>query len=67
MGSLCISKNIIANLPSDITADIAALEPFDDNKHIEELHQYGSSVYYVGSKRCKILKQLDIYKNVKKL
>lgn len=66
-GVYVLVKNMIANLPSDITADIAALEPFDDDKHIKELEKYGSKVYYVGSKRNKILKQLDIYKNVKKI
>jgi hypothetical protein len=53
-GVYVLVKNIIANLPSDITADIAALEPFDDEKHIS----YGTKVYYVGSNRNKIHKQL---------
>ncbi|MCR5226132.1 MAG: glycosyltransferase [Eubacterium sp.] len=66
-GVYVLVKNIIANLPSDIKADIAALEPFDDNRHINELELYGSKVYYVGSKRNKILKQLDIYKNIKRI
>lgn len=66
-GVYVLVKNIIANLPPNITADIAALEPFDDNKHIKELENYGSTVYYVGSKRNKILKQLDIYRNVKRI
>ena len=66
-GVYVLVRNIIANLPSDITADIAALEPFDDDKHIEELESYGSRVNYVGSKRNKILKQLDIYRNVRRL
>ena len=66
-GVYVLVKNIIANLPSDITADIAALEPFDDENHIKELESYGSKVYYVGSKRNKIHKQFDIYKNVKRI
>ncbi len=66
-GVYVLVKSIISNLPSNITADIAALEPFDDNKHIEEFNKNGSDVYYVGSKKNKILKQLDIYKNVKKI
>lgn len=66
-GVYVLVKNIIASLPSDITADIAALEPFDDEKHIKELEGYGTKVYYVGSKRNKLLKQIDIYKNVKRI
>lgn len=66
-GVYVLVTNIIKNLPDGITADIAALEPFDDNNHIEELKKYGTTVYYVGSARNKILKQLDIYRNVKKL
>lgn len=66
-GVYVLVKNIIENLPNDITADIAALEPFDDYKHITEFEQYGSSVYYVGSNRNKILKQLDIYRNIKRI
>lgn len=64
-GVYVLVKNIIANLPSDITADIAALEPFDDEKHIKELESCGSKVCYVGSKRNRIFKQWDIYRNVK--
>lgn len=66
-GVYVLVTNIIKNLPGGITADIAALEPFDDNKHIEELEKLGTTVYYVGSKRNRIFKQLDIYRNVKKL
>lgn len=66
-GVYVLVKNIIRLLPENIKADIAALEPFDKEEHIEEFRTYGSTVYYVGSKRNKLLKQLDIYKNVKKL
>ena len=66
-GVYVLVKNIIKYLPSYINADIAALEPFDDDNHIKELNGYGSNVYYVGSNRNKILKQIEIYRNVKKL
>ena len=66
-GVYVLVKSIIQYLPKHIRADVAALEPFDDKNHITELNEYGSEVYYVGSKRNKVLKQIDIYRNIKQL
>ena len=66
-GVYVLVRSIIQYLPKCIKADIAALEPFDNMNHITELNRYGTEVYYVGSKRNKILKQIDIYRNIKQL
>ncbi len=66
-GVFVLVRSIIKNMPNDFKVDIAALEPFDEKKHIDEFNECGSEVYYVGSRRNKIWKQFDIFKNVKKL
>lgn len=57
-------RNIIMHKPDDIQIDLAAIEPFDYQSNIDELHQYGSEVYYVGYKGNKFKKQKVIQNNL---
>lgn len=66
-GVYVLVRDIVKRLPDHIKADIAALEEFDDPNHIEQFKKYDCNVYYVGYRKNKLLKQIKIYKNVKKL
>ena len=66
-GVYALMSRIIAKMPDDIQIDIAALEPFERQDHIDFLKKYGCDVYYVGSDTNKIVKQLYIYNAVNTL
>ncbi|MBO7681271.1 MAG: glycosyltransferase, partial [Clostridia bacterium] len=52
---------------ADTVLDIACIEPFEKQEHIDELAAYGSSVHYVGYAGNKIKKQFVIFQKLKKL
>ncbi len=66
-GVYSLVRNIIKNAPQTIRIDIAALEPFEDERNIQELREYGCSVYFVGYRGNKILKQFICFRNLFKL
>ncbi len=66
-GVFSLVRTVIANKPDDIKIDIACIEEFENPKNIEYFATFGTSVYFIGSKKNKILKQLDVYNNLRRL
>lgn len=66
-GVFSLVLSVIRNCPDGVRLDIGALEPFEKQAHIDELKRMGSEVHYLGYDGNKLLKQLMIFRNVRKL
>ena len=66
-GVYSLVRNVILAKEADTVLDIACIEPFEKQEHIDELAAYGSSVHYVGYAGNKIKKQFVIFQKLKKL
>ena len=67
-GVYSLIRNVIRNnSDKNKIIDIASIAEFEDKADIEELKKYNCSVYFVGSKKSKLLRFYNIYRNTKKL
>ena len=66
-GVYSLVKNVIEHKSAHENIDIASLEHFENEKDIEILNDLGCKVYFVGHDGNKLLKQIYIYINLKKL
>ena len=66
-GVYSLVRNVILTRPEGVQMDIACIEPFEQEAHIEELAQYGCAVHYVGFAGNKIKKQFVVIRNLRKL
>ena len=48
-GVYSLVRNVILAKPAGTTLDIACIEPFEQQKNIDELADHGCTVHYVGS------------------
>lgn len=63
-GVYSLVKNLIINKEKGIKIDIATIEPFENPDNIKYLKSFGCSVYYIGYRRNKILKQFYCFRNL---
>ena len=63
-GVYSLVRNVILSRPEGVKMDIACIEPFEKQEHIDELAQYGCDVHYVGANVNKIKKQFAIVRNL---
>ena len=66
-GVYSLVRNVILAKPAGTTLDIACIEPFEQQKNLDELADHGCTVHYVGYAGNKIKKQFVIIKNLKQL
>ena len=66
-GVYSLVRNVILAKPAGTTLDIACIEPFEQQKNIDELADHGCTVHYVGYAGNKVKKQFVIIQNLKKL
>lgn len=66
-GVYSLVRNVILAKPAGMTLDIACIEPFEQQKNIDELAAHGCTVHYVGYAGNKIKKQFVIIQNLKQL
>lgn len=66
-GVYSLVRNVILAKPEDTTLDIACIEPFEQQKNIDELAAHGCTVHYVGYAGNKVKKQFVILRNLKQL
>ena len=66
-GVYSLVRNVILAKPEGTTLDIACIEPFEQQKNIDELAAHGCTVHYVGYAGNKVKKQFVIIKNLKQL
>lgn len=66
-GVYSLVKNLIINKEKGIQIDIATIEPFENPDNIKYLKGFGCSVYYIGYRRNKILKQFYCFRNLHRL
>ena len=66
-GVYSLVRNVILAKPGGTTLDIACIEPFEQQKNIDELAEHGCTVHYVGYAGNKIKKQFVIIQNLKNL
>lgn len=67
-GVYSLVNNVIQhNLDNKRTIDIASIAEFEDKNDIDELNKKNCSVFFVGSKRSKILRFYNIYKKTRAL
>lgn len=63
-GVYSLIRSVIMQKPSDLSIDVACIEPFENKSNIDELNAYGTNVYYVGYAGNKIKKQKVITDNL---
>lgn len=66
-GVYSLVRNVILAKGPEVALDIACIEPFEQQAHIDELKRYGCDVHYVGYAGNKVLKQFVIIKNLRSL
>ena len=66
-GVFSLIKNVIIKHNHSIKIDIAAIEKFQNEENIHLLERHGTSIFYVGRKGNKIVKQFFCYYNLKKI
>lgn len=66
-GVFSLIKNIIINNDFSMDIDIAAIEKFVNEDNVKQLEKYGTSIYYIGRKGNKLIKQIFCYRNLKRL
>lgn len=66
-GVYSLVRNVILAKGPEVTLDIACIEPFEQQAHVDELKQYGCKVHYVGYAGNKIKKQFVIIRNLRML
>ena len=66
-GVYSLVRNVIMKKTAGVTMDIACIEPFEQQAHIDELAEYGCAVHYVGFAGNKIKKQFVIIRNLRSL
>ena len=64
-GVYSLVRNVILAKPAGTTLDIACIEPFEQQKNIDELADRGCMVHYVGYAGNKVKKQFVIIQNLK--
>ena len=65
-GVYSLVKSVIQNKDDSNIIDIASIEKFENESNIENLKEYGTTVYYVGYSKNKLLKQFICFNNLKK-
>lgn len=65
-GVFSLVKNLLEN-KGDKLIDVASIEEFVHKENVEYFNDLGAKVFYVGSKKNKLLKQWYVYNNLKKL
>lgn len=63
-GVYALIKNVIENKPNNLYIDIASIEGFRKKENENLLNKHGCKVYFIGSKKNKIVKQIYVYKNL---
>lgn len=63
-GVYALVKNLIINNRKKIQIDIATIEPFENPENIKYLNKLGCTVYYIGYRNSKILKQFYCFKTL---
>ena len=66
-GVYALVRNVIINNKSDVKIDIASIEKFEKQSNIDALKEHNCDVFYVGYTGQKFKKQIEVYKNLKKL
>lgn len=66
-GVYSLVRSVILAKPEGTTLDIACIEPFEQQKNIDELAAHGCTVHYVGYAGNKVKKQFVIIGNLKRL
>ncbi len=66
-GVYSLVRSVVMACPEGTTLDIACIEPFEQQKNIEELEAHGCTVHYVGFAGNKIKKQFVIIRQLKEL
>ena len=66
-GVYSLVRNVILSKDSDVSMDIACIEPFEQEAHIKELNAHGCEVHYVGCHSNKIKKQFVVLKKLRNL
>ena len=66
-GVYSLVRNVVLNRPSDVAMDLACIEPFEQQKNLDELARHGCTVHYVGFSGNKIKKQVVVLRNLKRL
>ena len=57
-GVYALIKNVIENKPNNLYIDIASIEGFRKKENENLLNKHGCKVYFIGSKKNKIVKQI---------
>lgn len=60
-GVYALVNNVIHNKPEILQLDIACITRFENQEHIEELKDYGTHVFYVGTEK-KLKRPFEYYK-----
>lgn len=66
-GVFALIKNVLENKDNNCKIDIASIEGFNDKNNVVFFEKYGANVFYIGSRKNKVLKQLYVYNNLKNL
>lgn len=66
-GVFSLVKNVIINNKSEVQIDIAAIEAFENKENISLLNSFGCRVFQIGAQRNKLIKQIIVFINLKKL
>ena len=54
-GVYSLVKNVIENKDESVHIDIASIEKFDKQEHIDELNKYGTEVFWIGGRKNKVV------------
>lgn len=68
-GVYSLVRNVIIHNDKDsgVDIDIACINPFEDQRDIDELKKYHSKVYFVGAKNSKVMRYINVYRKTKAL
>lgn len=66
-GVYSLVKNVIHNKNNSTIIDIASVEKFENETNIQNLKEYGTTVYYIGYSKNRLLKQFVCFNKLKKL
>lgn len=68
-GVYSLVRNVIIHNDknSGVAIDIACINPFEDQRDIDELKKHHSNVYFVGAKNSKIMRYINVYNKTKAL
>lgn len=66
-GVFALIKDILEHKPEDVELSVASIEGFKDSANCDYFNKLGCKIFNIGVSKNKIVKQVYVYKNLKRL